>query len=1562
MEFMSKIFKPILLTVFILLKINTYSQENINYIKEHDVLTTNIIDATSVNTLTIGQKLQTTTYLDGLGRPVEKVSREVVIPTSGSLWGDAVQFSKYDNKGREAKKYLPYTIQYATTTGTESGKYKSNPITEQNQYYNNTYNETAPYSNINFDNSPLNRVVKVNAPGTSWAASNGEQTVYTLNTADEDIQIWTMAYNSEDVPISIGAYASNVLYKTIYYDENNNRIIEYTNKAGQLILTKQQISDNPGAKHNGWICTYNIYDDFGLLRYVLQPKAVAYLTDNNWSFSGTDAQQVLNELCFRYEYDDKGRCILKKAPGAEPLRIIYDSRDRVVFMQDGNQAQKATPEWTVNLYDDLDRVTMTVLYKTTKSVAQLQTDINNSVTISTITTTTAGDAVNDLVIDKREVAVSNYKARNSIIFTSDDGGNFASIDNDNFTAEIDANATMPSTTATVVSYNNPITSANLNNPAVTTILKYEFYDDYAYSGVKSFDNTNTNTLAYSTSDANVIPIIITKRTLSLPAGSAVRVLGTNTFLKTSNYYDEKGHLIQINADNIKQGQDVTTFQYHFDGRLLSTDEKHSTAYSGYNNFRILTKNVYDKIGRISSIQKKHYTSSFKTIASYDYDDLGRLKIKHLDPDYTGSGKSELESLAYSYNIHNQITGINKDYALKGTGYNKWGNFFGLYLGYDDKDNVFGNAILDGHVSGILWNSQGDDAQRRYIFSYDNAGRLSNAAFTERQKKTDVWDNSKMDFSVSGVNGKIAYDINGNLMNMLQKGVIPGQSAPIDIDKLNYAYTNTTYTYTNKLFKVKDNTTQTSTNGQSGDFKDGTNGSSDDYVYDDNGNLITDNNKKISNISYNFLDKPELITITGKGTIKIVYDAEGNKIQKIFTPQGGGQSVTTTYINAFVYKGDVLQYINFEEGRIRVIMPISQSNGYDVLTIDGNMSLPNGKEGVYDYFIRDYQENVRMILTEEVHTGSNKCTMETARAGAEEPVFGQVDANGNVSGANEVKKTRFGASGIPNGGWNNANIGYYVSKLSLTANKVGPNALLKVMASDVLNATTQYFYANNVTNAVGGTTLPQDILSTLVMALLNGEAATSAVKGSTSGISNQLAANPDFLTGTEPDKNNSVGTSPKAYLTILFFDERFNYIKDASQYLRTTGAAGTDNLSLTLANVKAPKNGYAYVYVSNESNEPVYFDNLHIAFNRGRIIEEDHYYAYGLKIVAISSQKLPDSNEGNIDNKNLYNDKELFDDADLNWYDYGFRNYDAQIGRFTQLDPLTWDYPFLTNYQYASNDPILNIDLDGLEGFNAAYTGVGIAANQLDDVVVKCVAQKAASSAVGSWAISNTVNVLSESLKAVNSIKNIPNNISNSWQSIKNNVSNNWEESKQSVSHWWNRLKINIVSAANADDRPVWDETLKVMGLDLHDPLSSVGGPELTEFKMVLYQTEKLSVRKLGNSLNKWIDKDGRIIYPPNDGFKGTPRKITLQAGSTFDRYGDGKGRFASPLGTNVEKRALPPGGASKSLIKYRVIKPIENVESGKTLPWFDQIGGGIQYRLPKSIDQLKLEKYIEEIP
>jgi RHS repeat-associated protein len=63
----------------------------------------------------------------------------------------------------------------------------------------------------------------------------------------------------------------------------------------------------------------------------------------------------------------------------------------------------------------------------------------------------------------------------------------------------------------------------------------------------------------------------------------------------------------------------------------------------------------------------------------------------------------------------------------------------------------------------------------------------------------------------------------------------------------------------------------------------------------------------------------------------------------------------------------------------------------------------------------------------------------------------------------------------------------------------------------------------------------------------------------------------------------------------------------------------------------------------------------------------------------------------------YNGKELNEDFGLGWMDYGARWYDATLGRFPSVDPIISEFPYLTPYNYASNSPITNIDLWGLQG-------------------------------------------------------------------------------------------------------------------------------------------------------------------------------------------------------------------------------------------------------------------------
>lgn len=1219
------------------IKLTTVSAtwEDINYIREHDVNTTGITSWTTVDQMAIGPKLQTTTYLDGLGRGVQKVSRETATPANpNNLWGDMVQFSQYDAYGRQPLNYLPYT------TTSQSGKYKNAPATEQPQYYNANYNESFAYTTITFDNSPLKQVTNIKQAGISWNASAGQSAVYDVNSAADDVRIFAVDYIQGNVPVYKGVYAEKSLYKFTSSDENGKIVVEYFSKEGRLILRKVQLSNNPGPSYAGWICTYKIYDDMGLLRYEIQPEGVNYLSNNNWSFAGGGGQSILNDQCFQYVFDDKGRIVWKKTPGSSALNMLYDLRDRLVFTQDGNQAGQGTPQWTTRIYDQLDRSLIFVLYNTNKTIAQLKTDILNAPVSNTITINNPGTV-----------------------------------------------------SVTSVTHLNPLDASTLNNPAVTTVLNYQFYDNYSFNAAKQFNNNYNNLNAYNTSDPDVQVIAKSLRTTSMPTGSMTRVLGSTSFLSTTHYYDERGSHIQGLSDNVKGGEDIITMQYHFSGRAISSCNDHSVPGTVYNSFKTLTKYLFDKLGRITSVQKQYGSNAFKTVLANDYDDMGRLKTKHLDPGYTGGGNNELESLNFTYNIHNRLTGINKDYALK-SNYNKWSHFFGIYIGFDNLDNVFTTSNLTGQATGVVWNTQGDDAQRKYDYTYDNAGRLTRADFKEKQHPGDTWSNTQMDFSVNGTSGSITYDLNGNLLNMLHKGVQPGITSPITIDNLNYNYPS----YSNKLQIVTDQMGNPGVNGQFGDFKDGVNGTgTPDYVYDNNGNVVIDLNKNAKDLNnvvgangvkYNFLDKPEQIRIVGKGTIQIIYSATGEKLQRIFTPEPTGATVTTSYINQFVYQeisgggGTFLQFINFEEGRIRVITPTSQGNGLDALIVDGNMDLPGGKRGAYDYYIMDYQQNVRMILSEEVHIASNTATMETTRAVLEESIFGQTGGN------NEVAVTRYGTPAAWSG-----NGTAKVSRLGTNSgHNIGPNTLQKVMAGDLINATVLYYHGGSA----GGNSsnMVNTVLGSLLQAINGGNAASNLVKNNSGNITSLLSSVGGFINAVQPGGSNPPNDIPQAFLTVLFFDERFNFIPAADGGVaqqQVASSVGSNGSSLTLANIKAPKNGYAYIYLSNQSNNDVYFDNLLVGVTAGNIIEENHYYSYGLKIATLSSKKLGDSYEGQLKNNYLYQGAYSEMDDDIAWNDFRLRNYDPQIGRWVQMDPFD---EFASPYVGMGDDPVNLIDPSG----------------------------------------------------------------------------------------------------------------------------------------------------------------------------------------------------------------------------------------------------------------------------
>ncbi len=869
--------------------------------------------------------------------------------------------------------------------------------------------------------------------------------------------------------------------------------------------------------------------------------------------------------------------------------------------------------------------------------------------------------------------------------------------------------------------------------------------DYTYINTTYGFFTNYNT---SPDYAQQIPAMASAQTKGMVTWTETKVLYTTTYLYSVILYDEKGRPIQVKSKNITGGTDIATTQYSWAGQPLVTVVQQEKLVAPAQTTIVVTKMTYDDLGRLTQTDKKikntnvnsnTLPANYTTINKFEYDALGQLKKKKIGNKPGAPAGTPLAIMDYEYNIRGWLLSVNKDYITASTNSDQ---YFGMQLGYD-KNGSLGTFTpqYNGNIGGMLWKSEGDQQKRKYDFTYDAVNRLIKADFTQYVTgagPTATFNTSAgIDFSVGGdpaTGGTMKYDANGNIKEMWQTGLKLNASSVID--KLAYTYT----TNSNKLLKVFDGVTPTTDNGKLGDFKDGSNGTGNDYTYDVNGNLTADLNKAISSITYNHLNLPLVITVTGKGTITYTYDAAGNKQRKVTAetnatvPFNGTNytgvtiTTTTTYLDGALYETkaysnaalaslqytDKLQFIGHEEGRIRAL--------YD------NETNPNTLTGLtYDYMLKDHLGNVRTLLTEEQKTiyypaatleGTYSATNPQANSMINhEKQFYNID-NSKVINETSIAswptesvantKLYYNHNDIPPASPNpnypagvspvqtaGSNMVYKLN--AATTNKTGLEFIIKVMAGDKIDILGKSYFLNTGTvNNANSTVLD---LSGLMINLLTAPANAIGAKGVTAAQLNT------WNTGLVPSTffrgaNNETTTIPKAYINYIFLDEQFKY---AGGNFSRVGTSGTVKNHWTadpvqLQNISVPKNGYIFVYVSNESNLDVFFDNLQVVHKPGPLLEETHYYPFGLTMAGISSKALKNQY---AENKHKFNEgtelenKEFSDGSGLELYATTYRSQDPQIGRFWQIDPLADISHNFSPYCYANNNPIYLNDPSGL---------------------------------------------------------------------------------------------------------------------------------------------------------------------------------------------------------------------------------------------------------------------------
>lgn len=829
-------------------------------------------------------------YYDGLGR----LKQQIGIKASPA-GNDIVQHIEYDSLGRTPRSYLP-----VPQSGTQSGAFYTNPLS----HASTTYGSEKIYSETVWEESPLQRVLESYAVGNEWS-NHPVQFGYGTNTASEVYYYpvstsWSGGLvHSSLQPRSY--YPAGTLLKNSVTDENGTTSYTYTDGSGHTILVRK-------SSDNGFADTYYVYNPYGQLAFTLPPLA------SQLSQPDTNA---LNDLCYQYRYDAKGRLSEKKLPGKGWEELVYDKADRLILSRDA--VLKAQGKWHLTKYDDFGRVILTGILADGNSREAMQTILAS------------------LVIKESPDATGFTKSGMQVYYTNGYFDYFQTLLTVNYYGSYpQGTPTVPAqilgqnviTASTSVSVKNLPTASYVKNLEDNNWTKnYIWYDEKARSiGSHSINHLGGFTKTESELDfAAVVQQSYVKH----------KRLDTDpeTVIKQTYAYDDQNRLLSHKHQVNTQPEEILSqVQYDELSRVIT---KETGVLSGKALQAIdYTYNIrggLSKVNEPGGLGDRLFAYELKTTAPENANPQYNGNFSEVD--WVTATDGVLRRYSYSYDAMNRMT--NAEY-IEPESSQPFNSFFNESVQYDDNGNIL-------QLDRFAKNVEEGTAEHTDSLIYSYTGNRLDSVYDEKENYLGYPD-------TSGI--PMTYDDNGNMTSHEDKGILQIDYNVLNLPKYiqfneyvvrrnnTLAYVNTQYSYRADGVKIMKSHSQKVSSSvlstMNTDYLDG-------FQYSYTPGTLTGGSP----------GTPTVVPISFVPTAEGYYDFEKNRYIYNYLDHLG--NVRLSYFRNTNNSAEVLEETNYYPFGLK-------HEGYNALA--GNPAYLykyNGKElqesGMYDYGARFYMPEI-----------------------------------------------------------------------------------------------------------------------------------------------------------------------------------------------------------------------------------------------------------------------------------------------------------------------------------------------------------------------------------------------------------------------------------------------------------------------------------------------------------------------------------------------------------------------------------------------------------------------------